>query len=102
MPVSTPLRAFACALLICAVYFGLVFGILFTQPTGSRHLSASAYMLMLAVPALASAAVLAIGPRTSRSRTLVAVQAVSAAILAPLLAWYAIGFAFVILTGEGL
>lgn len=101
MAVSTPLRAFACALLICALYFGLVFGVLSSQPTGSKHVSAAAYTLVWAVPALASAVVLAIGPRTSRSRALVAVQAVSAAVLAPLLVWYAMGFAFVILTGEG-
>jgi len=101
LAVATPLRAFACALLICTLYFVVVFGALSALPPGSKHLSATTYLLMLAIPALASAAVLTMGPRTSRSRSLVAIQAVSAAVIAPLVVWYAVGFAFVIATGEG-
>jgi len=99
--ISTPLRAFGCAFLGCLAYFTLVFAGLSMQPNGSKHLGGPAYVLMLALPALASAALLMVGPLPVRGSTLRAMQAVVAAILAPILAWYLIGFAFVVATGEG-
>jgi len=94
-----PILAFAAALIGCAAYAIVLFGVLSLL---KATLNPLLYSILFAIPVLTCGLFHhAVTRNAAMSQGRRWLQVFASALAAPILAWYLIGFAFVIVTGEG-
>ena len=99
---SRPALTFAVALTGCSVYFAVLFTLFASMANSGSRVSGITHLIAMAVPvALSGWFHAATTRRLALSQVRRSIQVVSAALGAPLIAWYLVGFAWVIISGEG-
>ena len=96
--IARPIYAFAVAVIASGAYFAVMFGLLTRL---NVTLSLPLYLFLMAIPVLSCGTFQYVFTRNSTlSQPRRWLQTSGAALGAPALAWYLIGFAFIMATGE--